>query len=78
MTVRELINKLLDCDMNAVITVGTSNKDSQGRLHTYEFTGVDKEDMYLQMFDEDKYGQKMYLPLKFHNWEFDHEVNGEE
>lgn len=74
MTVRELINKLLDCDMNAVITVRTSNKDSQGRLHNYEFTGVDKDDMYSQVFDN----EKMYLPLKFHNWEFDREVNADD
>lgn len=73
MTVRELINKLLDCDMNAVIEMRTSNKDSKGRTHSYEFTGIDKDDEYSKWDDT----KKMYIPLKFHNWEFDREGNAD-
>lgn len=73
MTVKQLINELLNYDMNAVIEMKTSNKDESGRIHVYEFTGIDKLGMCHNAKIDDLYAQQgtLTLALTFHNWELD-------
>ena len=69
MTVRELINALLDCDMDATVTLRTTNKDTEGRHHLYELTGIGHA--YSDLFEGDFYTPKMRIPLTFRNYDFD-------
>jgi hypothetical protein len=65
MTIKQLIVRLLECDMDAEVTISTSNKDENGAKHTYEFVGVRSDTVFNVM------NGKNEVALLFENWEFD-------
>jgi len=67
MTVKELITQLLDCDLNAKVEILTSNTDSKGRKHVYEFSGIDHQPIW----DSEECEKVQYLMFK--DWRYESE-----
>lgn len=66
-TVKQLIVMLLDCNLDSYVEIHTSNKDSEGRYHAYEFAGVEKRPKMDGLTGE------LYTEIKFHNGDFERE-----
>lgn len=67
MTVKELITQLLECDLDAKVEIITSNKDSKGRRHIYEFSGIDHKPVW----DSQESENIQYLTFK--DWRYESE-----
>ena len=67
MTVRELINELLDCPMDAEVRLQTSNKDIDNRFHVYGKVALNKTPILDTLGSEHKH----FINLTFHNWELE-------
>ena len=67
MTVKELITQLLECNLDAKVELLTSNKDSNGRRHIYELSGID----YDPVFDSEERVDVHYLLFK--DWRYESE-----
>ena len=65
MTVKELITQLLECDLNAKVELMTSNKDSNGRKHIYDLSGIN----YDPVFDSEERVHVQYLLFKDYRYE---------
>jgi len=67
MTVKELITRLLECDLNAKVGIKTSNKDLDGRKHIYEFSGIERQPTW----DSQECEKVQYLMFK--DWRYESE-----
>lgn len=67
MTVKELIIQLLECDQNAKVGIITSNEDSKGRQHIYEFSGIKRQPIW----DSEERANVQYLMFK--DWRYESE-----
>ena len=67
MTVKELITRLLECDLNAKVGIKTSNKDLDGRKHIYEFSGIERQPTW----DSQECEKVQYLMFK--DWRYEGE-----
>lgn len=67
MTVKKLITQLLECKLDANVELLTINKDSNGRRHIYELSGID----YNPVFDSEECVNVQYLLFK--DWRYESE-----
>lgn len=67
MTIKELITQLLECDLNARVEIITSNRDSDGRKHAYDFSGIERQPTW----DSQECEKVQYLMFK--DWRYESE-----
>lgn len=67
MTVKELITRLLECDLNAKVGIITSNKDLDGKRYTYDFSGIERQPIW----DSEECVKVQYLMFK--DWRYESE-----
>ena len=67
MTVKELITQLLECDMHAKVEIRTTNKDSDGKIHIYDLSGLE----YQPVWDNEERVNVQFLLFK--DWRYESE-----